>query len=460
MFSQGVGQWKGAAEVYDADGRFAGLGREARSVQADDGAGQVTVEVSFEGPFSLSGSYTIADQGSFRTYEGPLNIGFAEALGEGLIAAHNYWPDLGLSQRFFLMVLPGGTRQLSLALLSRGERLRWTVVGEYQRQVGESSAAQPPAAAHGKAHSGHCDPPLTQPPAVEQAQVGSRDDPASGRGEPKPVAPADVVADDPASGPGKPRPMAPADVVADDPASGPGKPRPMAPADVVADDPASGPGKPNPVAPADVVADDPAVGRGEPNPVAPADVVADDPAVGRGELLLLRPGRWVGELRHLDRHLEPSGVLDYAETVAHKSMEAEIAPGIPVADHAGTVAHRSMEAEIARGIPVVDHAETVAHNIGHLEVELAGLGFAADVSFELSSDGREVWTSADAVAGSAGICGGRALSGQFHHRAERVRVWRREVVSLDGTTKAVLHIWYRGEQRLGATYGTLTFEPA
>lgn len=36
----------------------------------------------------------------------------------------------------------------------------------------------------------------------------------------------------------------------------------------------------------------------------------------------------------------------------------------------------------------------------------------------------------------------------------------REVASRDGTTKAVLHVWYRGEERLGAAYGTLAFDPA
>ncbi|MCQ3811071.1 MAG: hypothetical protein KTV68_11045, partial [Acidimicrobiia bacterium] len=71
-FSQGVGEWIGAAEVYDANGRFAGIGRDTRSVKADDQAGRVTVEVEFDGPFSLSGVYTIADHGSHRTYEGPL----------------------------------------------------------------------------------------------------------------------------------------------------------------------------------------------------------------------------------------------------------------------------------------------------------------------------------------------------------------------------------------------------
>ena len=119
------------------------MGRDTRTVKAEDPAGLITVEVTFEGPFQLSGMYTIADHGSHRIYEGPLNLGFAEVLGDGLIAARNYWPSLGLSQRFFLMVLPGGDHQLSLALLSRGDQLRWTVVGEYRRQL---QASQRPAA--------------------------------------------------------------------------------------------------------------------------------------------------------------------------------------------------------------------------------------------------------------------------------------------------------------------------
>ena len=95
---------------------------------------------------------------------GPLNLGFAEVLGDGLIAARNYWPSLGLSQRFFLMVLPGGDHQLSLALLSRGDQLRWTVVGEYRRQVEAS------------------EPPVAPPEPIDPAAV--RDDPTAGPGPP------------------------------------------------------------------------------------------------------------------------------------------------------------------------------------------------------------------------------------------------------------------------------------
>ena len=133
-FSKGVGQWRGAAEVYGPDGVFLGEGRDTRSVEADDGAGTVTVNVSFEGPFSMAGQYTIADRGTHRLYQGPLNYGYADVLGDGLVCAHNYWSELGMSQRFFLMVLPDGTRQLSLALISRAEVLKYVVVGEYVRQ--------------------------------------------------------------------------------------------------------------------------------------------------------------------------------------------------------------------------------------------------------------------------------------------------------------------------------------
>ena len=332
-FSQGLGEWIGSAEVYDGNGRFAGMGRDTRTVQAEDPAGLITVEVTFEGPFSLSGMYTIADHGTHRTYEGPLNLGFAEVLGDGLIAARNYWPSLGLSQRFFLMVLPDGTHQLSLALLSRGDRLRWTVVGEYLRQLQTSQD------------------PL---PVVE--------------------------------------------------------------------------------------------------PIDPA-AVNDDPTAGRGRLLLLRPGRWSGRLHRLGPDLDPSGTVDYVETVAARGQtdSAELAdPG-----HTGTTLAALGDTERAE-LAGSDRSRTVREA---LTVELSGLSFAPDASFVLESDGWTAWTPAGDFAGSAALSGGRGLSGHFHNGPAGCRVWRREVASLDGSTKAVLHIWYRGEERLGALYGTLTFNP-
>ena len=65
-----------------------------------------------------------------------------------MVDAENYWPAVGLSQRFFLMVLPDGDKQLSLAMLSRGERLVYVVVGENDKvtacAVGEGGASSGP----------------------------------------------------------------------------------------------------------------------------------------------------------------------------------------------------------------------------------------------------------------------------------------------------------------------------
>lgn len=157
-FEAGEGQWRGSAEVYDGRGRFLGGGHDARAVRRRLDDQTVEVEVSFTGPFRMSGSYVIADHGDCRLYQGPLNYGCAEAFGAGLVDANNYWPDLGLSQRLFLMVLPGGEAQLSLALLSRGERAVYTVVGEYGR--GPDAA---PLLASGSAHDWAEDPRAGRP---------------------------------------------------------------------------------------------------------------------------------------------------------------------------------------------------------------------------------------------------------------------------------------------------------
>ena len=157
-FEAGEGSWRGSAEVYDGRGRFLGGGCDARAVRRRRDDQTVEVEVSFTGPFRMSGRYVIADRGDHRLYQGPLNYGCAEAFGEGLVDANNYWPDLGFSQRLFLMVLPGGEAQLSLALLSRGERAVYAVVGEYSR--GPDAA---PAVVAGSAHDLSEDPRAGRP---------------------------------------------------------------------------------------------------------------------------------------------------------------------------------------------------------------------------------------------------------------------------------------------------------
>lgn len=295
-FSQGAGRWLGAAEVYDGAGRFKGNGQDTRHVQRDVEEGTVEVDVSFIGPFKMAGTYTIADRGRHRLYQGPVNLGFAETLADNLIDANAYWPDTGLSQRFFLMVLPGGDQQLSLGLMSRGERLHYVVVGEYHRVDEDSTQSGLPAFVSGTEHD-----------------LGS------------------------------------------------------------------------------------------------------DPTGGRGRILLHRPGTWSGELSLLDPDLNDTGATAYVESVA----------GGPEGLH----------------------------------TTITGTGFAADGGYALKTDGWDAWTPTGDVVGSYNMSGGRALAGHILYHREELRVWRREVVSHDGTVKAVVHTWYRGGERLGTAHGVLTFSP-
>lgn len=131
-FQQGIGQWAGSAEVFDGAGRFLGNGADMRYVQrlAD---GRVQIDVAFIGPFKHAGTYWISDQGDHRRYLGPANVGYAEAIDSTIVDANAYWPALGLSQRFVLFILPDGNTQLSLALMSRGEQVLYTVVGQHER---------------------------------------------------------------------------------------------------------------------------------------------------------------------------------------------------------------------------------------------------------------------------------------------------------------------------------------
>jgi hypothetical protein len=165
----GLGEWKGTAEVYDGQGRFLGNGVDQRHARSELDDGRIRIDLSFVGPFKFTGHYVIHDRGTHRVYQGPVNLGLAEAIGEDLVDAENYWPDVGLSQRFFLMVLPGGEKQLSLALLSRGEHLQYVVVGENDRVVACGVDGQPAVA---------------RPPSfIAGASCDLGRDPAAGRGE-------------------------------------------------------------------------------------------------------------------------------------------------------------------------------------------------------------------------------------------------------------------------------------
>ncbi len=293
-FAQGLGRWAGNAEVFDSAGRFLGNGADYRHVQAqpDD---RVRIDVSFVGPFKHSGHYIIHDRGDHRLYEGPANIGYAETLSASLVDAHAYWPALGLSQRFFLMVVDDHL-QLSLAHMTRGEHLLYVVVGQNER------------------------------------------------------VPADA---------------------------------------------------PNP----------------QPNLVSGIHYdLAADPAAGRVAVLLHRPGRWHGTLSALNAARQPLGQFEFAETVR-------------------------------RAAPTQIH---LTHSGGAFD--------ASTRQMLCHTDHWHGWATADSdVVGSYSLSGGRALSGQFYHRAGQLRCWRREVATLDGQRKAVVQHWYRGGERVGVQFGVLTF---
>jgi len=161
QFSQAYGRWAGNAEVFDTYGHFLGNGSDYRNVQQLDG-GRVRIDVSFVGPFKHSGHYFIQQEEDHRLYEGPANIGYAETLSDTLIDANAYWSALGLSQRFFLMIVDGDL-QLSLAQMSRGEHMMYVVVGQNDR-VPDST-------------------PNPQPTLTSGTHYDLQNDPASGRRE-------------------------------------------------------------------------------------------------------------------------------------------------------------------------------------------------------------------------------------------------------------------------------------
>ena len=299
-FKRGIGEWVGTAEVYDGQGRFVGNALDRRSVQQLDDD-RIQINLNFVGPLMLSGHYIIENRDGYRLYQGPANVGYAEAFGEGLVEAHNYWSQWGLSQRFFLYVTEQKDMQLSLALLSRGEQLQYVVIGEYKHV--------------------EVDAPTTEgfTPLPEALTLAG----------------------------------------------------------------------------------------------TPHDK-SNDPNAGRSELLLHRQGMWEGQVQILDgngNHLERAA---YSQSTMVTDTDIQ---------------------RIVRGGGIVQTPFTV----------------------NLLSNGWQAWTKAGDVVGSYNLIGGRALSGQFHHLPDERRVWMREVVTGDGSQKVILHIFYRGSERVGVQYGLLTF---
>jgi hypothetical protein len=141
-FRRGIGQWSGTAEVYDGQGRFVGNAADRRTVTQISET-RTRIDLAFLGPLMLTGYYEIENQDGYRLYQGPANVGYAETLDEGLVDANNYWQHWGLNQRFFLYVTPDQQMQMSLALLSRGEKLVYTIIGEYYRLPEDHESALP-----------------------------------------------------------------------------------------------------------------------------------------------------------------------------------------------------------------------------------------------------------------------------------------------------------------------------
>jgi len=142
----------------------------------------------------------------------------------------------------------------------------------------------------------------------------------------------------------------------------------------------------------------------------------DDPTAGRNEMLLHRPGTWSGSVTTLDGDLN---------TLQESTFEEQIS----------------------------NSSET-------LDVCLRGTLAGEDLHYSLQTNGWQAWSQMGSTVGSYNLSGGRALSGTLHHLDRGLRVWRREIVTNDGTTKAVLHNWYRGGQRIGSQQGILNFHPA
>jgi len=142
----------------------------------------------------------------------------------------------------------------------------------------------------------------------------------------------------------------------------------------------------------------------------------DDPTAGRKEVLLHRAGVWSGNLTTYDGDLKP---------LESTLCEEEV--------------HREGE---------------------DLRVSLRGTFAGEDLEYRLKTNGWHAWSHMGTTVGSYNLSGGRALSGTLHHLDRGLRVWRREIVTSDGKTKAVLHNWYRGGQRVGSQQGILHFYPA
>ena len=291
----GLGKWAGTAEVYNGNGDFLGNGSDQRFARTEQDDGRVRIDLAFIGPLKFSGHYFIKSQGNHRTYQGPVNTGFAEAVGELAVDANGYWPITGLSQKLFLAMLPDRSTQLHLSMMFRGEQLIYTIVSE-NSQVFEDEQSNVPGLVCGTSYD-----------------------------------------------------------------------------------------------------------------------LQGDPKAGREQLLLHRSGTWKGELSTFDGELNLLREDRYEEHVTQSDK--------------------------------------------NIDVTIVGSYTGQEERYRLITNGWQAWSEMGNVVGSYNLSGGRALTGTFHYLASGLRVWRREIATNDGTTKAVLYNWYHGGKRVGSQQGVLYFEP-
>ncbi len=139
----GIGKWAGTAEVFSGEGTFLGNGSDQRFARTEDSDGRVRIDLAFIGPLKFAGHYYIKPDSVGRAYQGPVNTGFAESVGELAVDGNGFWPVTGLSHKLFLAMLPDQQTQLHLSQMFRGEQLIYTIVSESQRVLDDGKAIVP-----------------------------------------------------------------------------------------------------------------------------------------------------------------------------------------------------------------------------------------------------------------------------------------------------------------------------
>lgn len=292
----GIGTWEGTAEVYGGDGTFLGNGTDKRFARTIEEDGRVRIDLAFIGPLKFAGHYYIKVDGSTRFYQGPMNTGMAESVGELAVDGNGFWPVTGLSHKLFLAMTPDGQKQLHFSMMFRGEQLIYTIVSECERVLDSATSGVPGLTA------------------------GTSYD------------------------------------------------------------------------------------------------LKDSTTGGREENLMHRNGTWKGDLTSFDADLKLQSSSPYEE---HVTIEGD-----------------------------------------KLKIGTRGGLYGDDERISFKTNGHQAWSETGAMVGSYNLSGGRALTGTFHQLSEGVRVWRREIATVDGSMKAVLLIWYRGGQRICAQQGILNFTPS